>query len=419
MRSIRPLLAILAYVITFGSAEAASFAYVPVNSEKGVVEVVNITNRTWIKSIVIGRYAYTTVVHPNGERVYVGAADAEGVPVISVINTARNSMFKTITTVTAIPTELVIRPGDKKVLFSSHARGVDMVDIDETGAQPYSVKLISTLYAGQGMGITADGQYLVVAGSKTTGGDLWGVSLVNAQTGTSISDLNLPKDATGVAVNNEFVYVTNRIGNTVSVLEITGYEAPDTASLRKVGDPIALGPGDGPYDLVVDRTNGRLIVSNSGAPNVQAEPKDSNEGSLALINLSTRAVSYVPVSTEGTVSYGTPIVHPQAISLSKDGKTLYVAKQLWAQGGGTYVSTYRVTASGLRDEASTGNINSKNTYNMGDFVGPECPSCPLIGDVELTNARSQPGAVGPFEIIALGALGGAALVRRRPGLRPR
>ncbi len=413
MRSMRARAAFFALLLCASAADAANFGYVPINDENGVVEVVNMTTRQWVKQIAIGRNAYTTTVHPNGTRVYVGAVDSDGVGVVSIIDTSRNAMIRTITEVSDAPTELVVRPGDAKVLFSSHNRGVDMIDIDETVAEPYAVKKITTKYSGQGLGVTADGQYVVVAGKQTLGGDLWGVSLVNAQTGVAISNLDLPKDVTGLTVNNKSVFVTNRSGNNITELEITNYDTPDVAALKKVGESISLKAGSGPYDLIVDRLFNRLIVSNSGAPSIQAGPEISSEGSLALINLSTREITYTDVSMEGQIKFSNPVVHPQALSLSQDGKTLHITKQLWAQSGGTYVSSFRVVASGLKDEVGTGNINPRNAYNMGDFVGPECPKCPLYKDNITFTTRKAPAAVSPLELLAFAIFGGAMWLARR------
>lgn len=412
MRSTRPLIAIFAYLLSISTANAANFAYVPINADPGMVEVVNMTNNTWVKSINVGSKADTSVVNPSGTRVYVGVLGPEDTGAISVIDTARNKVLKTIIDVTGRSTELVVSPDGTK-LFCSQSRGVDMIDLDEKGVQPFKVTPISLVYSGQGLAITSDGQYVVVAGSKTTGGDLWGVSLVNAKTGAKISDLNLAKDATGVAVNGEFAYVTNRSGDTVTVLQIMDYDTPVAASLQKIGTPIALAKGSGPYDLVVDKTYGRLIVSNSGAPTVQALPSESTEGSLALISLTTQAVTYITLSMEGNISFTQPVVHPQGISLSKDGKTLYVTKDLWAQQPGTFVSTFTVNSAGLSRETSMGYaINTNNTLTMGDFVGPDCKNCPLSAEPEVTLSRGRPGSFGPFELAVLGIFAAGAARRR-------
>jgi YVTN family beta-propeller protein len=150
-----------------------------------------------------------------------------------------------------------------------------------------------------GLAVTPDGKRLVVADQMADA-----ASVVDLATGT-VSTVAAGHNPYGVALSPDgrTAYVSNQGANTVTVLDISG------------GTPRAAGTitgGTHPNRMVVDPRTGTLYVANSETDSV------SIVRSSASASRSVKSISLSPYP-------GAPVgSNPDGLSLSRDGRTLYV-----------------------------------------------------------------------------------------------
>lgn len=200
------------------------FLYVPIY-DKGQLAVIDTRTHTVVKRLDVGAGAHGTILGPSGKYLYVGMMEANQ---IAVIDVARNAVTKII----RMPEG--VRPfqisANEKFLYAqlSKLHGFVVVDLardsvirtvnlPNVGTPPKPSLALSHWVVNHGLGITADGRYLVANGSLSNFAAVY--SLPNLELVTTIPVGKTPNWVV-FSKDGKYAYVSNRGDNTLSVLSM-------------------------------------------------------------------------------------------------------------------------------------------------------------------------------------------------------
>jgi YVTN family beta-propeller protein len=214
-------------------AEAESFAYVA-NSGPSNVLVINTATNTVVATVPVGLGPSGVAITPNGAFAYVANFNSDDV---SVINTATNTVVATVTGLNE-PTGVAINPNGAFAYVTSTgqnggagAGAPNVVSVINTATNT----VVATVPVGLGpigVAITPNGAFAYV-----TNRDSNDVSVINTATNTVVATVPVGFGPDGVAItpNGAFAYVANVNSADVSVI--------NTATNTVVATvPVGVGP---------------------------------------------------------------------------------------------------------------------------------------------------------------------------------
>lgn len=199
------------------------------NAGDNTVSVVDIAQRTVIKTIGTGRYPHGLRMSPDGREVYVANVQDGSLSVIDADALAEVARIP----VGKAPVQVGFTPDGGRVYVS--LRDEDRVAVVDTAKRA----TIGTIGVGPKpiqVHATPDGRFVYVANQGTDAEPADTVSVIEISTGRVVDTIRTGKGAHGVSVGDDgaFVFVTNIVGGTVSVID---------ATTRKVVATFAVGRG--------------------------------------------------------------------------------------------------------------------------------------------------------------------------------
>ena len=307
--------------------------------------------------VAVPRFPLGETATPDGSKLIV-SSDSGGVQAVSVIDTASPPPVGVATPaanlfmgVAALPDGTVYASGgNADRVFRFHLAGPALVHEDLTNAAVFPVHNAADGVLGQVSGqnpppnapagdgirvnrypatLLTQGGLLYAAGNVSeptgTGGETCPsgepicsrVSIVDTTTNAVIGRAPVGLDAYGLALDPQrhLLYVSNwadqvgrgnLAGGTVSVVDVSNPRAPVERGVTVVGHhPSAV-------QLSADRT--RLFVANTNDDTISVLALGGSGAPTVVATESTRPLSAVPVGS-----------HPDAMTLSPDGNTLFVA----------------------------------------------------------------------------------------------
>jgi YVTN family beta-propeller protein len=294
------------------------------------VSVVRASTRTNLNTVTVsGGSPRSVVASPDGKRIYVATASIG----VLIMDAASATQLDTITVSIDDqgrdnPQGLAISPDGNLLLVSagSEAGSVSVLRIsDKTLVASFSMPAGK---APLGVAFSPDGQRAYVAAADLSGA-AGTLHVFNPATGAAIDRdfVGVLPTAIAVSPDGDFVFVTNKTDNTVSVFNTsTGNVVSTFTTVGTAPTGIAIGP-DG----------ARVYVANRGSNNV------------SVLDASTGvAVAGSPVSV-GTA--------PIAVAINPQGTTAYVsnviASPLVVEIGGMRTLTVTLSGSGIGRVRST------------------------------------------------------------------
>ena len=405
--------------IPFMNAKADFFTYTPDVPNK-LLHVYNTTLNRYVTGAKLVGAPRNVYVSHSGTKVFVSTVVQESnQSYVNVLNATNN--FVEANGAISIAGENVqglVITQDDNTLFVTHDKGI--TKIERPGIINTRTELDLT-YRGMNIILSEDEKYLFVTGMDDSGND--GISVVDMATFTEIVDYSLGtgKGASEIVFNNDssnpklFVALSN--SDQVASIKIADYNSTNALSLDlfKVRD---FRLGSNPIDLQLNNNNTELLVVLSYIKDQQA----TGNGNVVLLDTNdisaTNTVSGISEiffsNEESTFSQGS-VIHPLALNIDDNG-FIYVLKQIWSDTNGVYAVKLKDTTN-----ISTGkrSIKEIQSYNLGDristqangqFLGPDCDSCPdgrVGGDLEDVE---RPAALNLYIVLFLFSL--VLLIRR-------
>jgi YVTN family beta-propeller protein len=346
---------VLSLFMTSSECGAANYAYIP-NQTDNTVSVIDLADNTVIETINVGEGPTGTAMDVKGSYVYVTNFDDNTVSVISI-------PFLSETT------QIPVGNGPFGVVWSAEREILYVADsLDDTVSVIKSSSVITTIDVGDNpLGITVrpDGRYVYVAnnGDNT-------VTVISTEdedgneefTIEKILDLNeegMGEGPFGAAISpgGSYVYVTNNLSGTVSVIYTDDNEVTSTIDLNEEG------LGEGPLGVVVSPLGSHAFVTNNLSDTVSV-------------------ISTNSFTVETTVDVG---AGPWGVDASNSGDLVYVANN-----GDNTVSVISTESDedGAFSVTDTVIVGTTPT-GLGKFIGGTVPKAPtdLVGTT-----------VSPFEL---------------------
>jgi len=292
-------------------------AYVATRS--ALVTLIDTRTETVLASPSTGAQAHSIVAAPSGRWLYV----TNGAAGISVID-AGTAVVKDVITVSAgggstlNPRGLAISPDGRHLFVSDNQDGgaVSVIDI--------ATKTIVTSYARGtgwmplGVAVHPDGQRAYFAFADTTSSGLDEVrvfdTIAMAPTATAIP-VGARPTAVAVTPDGAKVYVSNYLGNSVSVIDAGTNVVTTTVAVGLAPAGIAISP-DATQVYVVNQGSNYVNVINVALDSLAGSPLSVGNGpeSIAISPDGQRA--YVTNATDGTV---TELGGPKILTIAKIG----------------------------------------------------------------------------------------------------
>lgn len=200
------------------------------NAGDNTVSIVDLAQRSVIKTIGTGRYPHGLRMSPDGREVYVANVQDGSLSVIdtnALAEVARISVGKT-------PVQVGFTPDGSRVYAS--LRDENRVAVVATATR----KLLGKIDVGRNpiqVHATPDGRFVYAANQGTDAQPADTVSVIEIATSNVVDTIRTGKGAHGVTVsdNGRFVFVTNIVDGTVSTI--------DTATRKIVATfPVGRGP---------------------------------------------------------------------------------------------------------------------------------------------------------------------------------
>src|SRR5438270_9452137 len=302
------------------------------------------------RQVDVLRFPLGAALSADGSQLVV-SSDNGGMQALNTVDT--NSLSSTITPAANLFMGLAATPdgtvfasgGNADRVWRYKLAGPTTVSLDATNAQPVPVHHIAdTITQGQnapvgdGIRVTGypgnmllDGKYLYVAGTLSEAGGTPNVcpsgqsacarvtiidTSANSGMGAVVGRAPVGLDAYGLAIDSarHLLYVSNWAdeagrggagGGTVSVVDVSNPAAPKQLSFVHVGHS--------PEAVQLSADKSRLFVTNT------------NDDTISVLDVSGGGTPGV-VSTESVKPVAAPVgAHPDALALSPDGRTLFVA----------------------------------------------------------------------------------------------
>ncbi len=291
-------LLVLFQLILSSECDAASYAFIP-NQGANTVSVIDLSDNSVIETISVGGSPTGVAMNAIGDYVYVTNLADDTVSIISIPFYAE---------VTRIP----VGDGPFGVVVSSDGEYVYVTNsLDDTVSIIRGTSVIETIAVGDnplGVAVTPNGRYVFVAnnGDNT-------VTLISTQDDEGneeftieetidAEDLELMEGPYGVAINpyGDYVYVTNNVSDTVSVIYTSTHSITSTIDVEDDG------LGEGPLGVAVDPSGSYVYVANNSS------------NTLSVISASSFAV-------ETTVDVG---AGPWGVGVRNSGDFVYVTNRL-------------------------------------------------------------------------------------------
>jgi len=337
-------------------------AYVATKS--GPISLINTANDALLGSPATGAPANAIIAAPSGRWVYAANAD-QGIAVLEAGTAALKESIPVVVSGTAIsaggyptlnPQGLAISPDGRHLFVSENKDGGAVAVIDIAAKTTVASFTLGAGFMPLGIAVHPDGQraYFAFADTTATALDVVKVFDIVTMTPTATS---IPVGArpTGMAVTPDGakLYVSNNVGNSVSVIETI----PNT-----VMTTVAVGLA--PAGLAVSPDQSRLYVVNNGS------------GSITVINVALDIF-------DSALNVGSA---PEGIAISPDGQRAYVtnaAGNTVTEIGGTRTLTIAMTGTGI------GTVNSAPSgINCGAACQARFPTNTLV-TLSATAARGS------------------------------
>lgn len=199
-----------AHVIADGKGQRAFVT----NSGDDTVMVVDLAQKSLVRTIRTGRYPHGLRMSPDGSEVYAANVQDGSVSVIDtakLVEAARVPVGRT-------PVQVGFTPDGTRVYTS--LRDENSVAVVDTASR----KKIDTIKVGSGpiqVYATPDGRFVYVANQGTDAAPADTVSVIDVPSGRVIDTIRTGMGAHGVVVSDDgdFVFVTNIVDSTVSVID--------------------------------------------------------------------------------------------------------------------------------------------------------------------------------------------------------
>ncbi len=238
------------------------------------------------------RMPFGVAAAADGKRVFVTNYTGGS---MSVIDTATDTVVRTVSPVGFLPRGVVANPVGPYVYIANQA--TDDVAFVNTTNDSFSVVRMHAGASPYGVAIDPLGQFLYVA----LQGD-GKLIVMNASAGTILGSIQLESGLAGVAVSpdGKRVYVTNTSSGTVSVVDVDSVARTWTLNRRVT-------VGSMPVGVSVSSDSSRVYVANS------------NGASLSVINTGNFVVTPLSLPGAGPVAFGNSLLPgPNAITVRID-----------------------------------------------------------------------------------------------------
>jgi YVTN family beta-propeller protein len=296
------LLAVFLFALS-SECYAESYAYIP-NRAGNTVSVIDLSDNTVIKTIGVGGSPTGVATDVVGGYVYVTNYADDTVSVISIL-------FNDETT------RIDVGDGPLGVVASSDGTYVYVANsLDDTVSVIKGGSFLTDIDVGlnpTGIGVTASGAYVYVAnnGDNTvtviSTEDEDGNEEFTIEETIDVDDLDLMEGPYGVALSpvGSYVYVTNNVSNTVSVISTSSNELSNTIDVDDDG------LGEGPLGVAVSPNGAYVYVANNSSNTVSVimtsdysvvETVDVGAGPWGVDVIYGGHFVYVANSLDGTVS---------------------------------------------------------------------------------------------------------------------
>lgn len=287
--------------------------YGTTGSAPSTVSVIDTSANTVIAAVPVGNAPSGVVVSPDGTRVYVSNNQSQS---ISVIDATNNSVVKTISAgLASFPLTVALNPAGTR-LYVSHYLYNNVVSVIDTATNSV-INTIPVAGGTIGMAINPAGTRLYAAHTYYYATDQ--VSVVDLTQDRWVATVTVGGWPHGIAVNpsGTHIYVANAQSNSVSVIDADTNRVVTTVGVG--GYPIAHGQFIGPGEPSCVEPRSGLVSWWSGDGNAD-DIRDSNEGTLQ--NGATfapgkvgQAFNFDGVNDEVRVPYAANLNPTQALTL--------------------------------------------------------------------------------------------------------
>jgi YVTN family beta-propeller protein len=321
---------------------AASYAYIP-NRDDDTVLVLDLDSNTVLTTVAVGSSPTGVAMDVVNGYVYVTNYGSNSVSVISIPFQDKTSDIP----VGAGPLG-VVWSAERKILYVANS-------LDDTVSVIKGTSIFTTIDVGDnplGIGVTPGGEYVYVAnnGDNTvtviSTKDEDGNEAFTIEETIDVDDLDLMEGPYGVVVSpgGNYVYVTNNVSDTVSVIYTYNHEVTSTIDAEDGG------LGEGPLGVAVSPDGFYVYAANNVS------------GTLSVVSTSSNTVMT-------TVDVG---AGPWGVDVSNSGDFVYVVNSL-----DDTVSVIN-TEFDDNDELSVTDTVSvgDNPTGLGKFIGGTVPEPP-------------------------------------------
>jgi YVTN family beta-propeller protein len=323
-----------------GSAQSfAQNAYIT-NQGDNTVSVITTATNTVTTTIKDPRFNTPVGVaaSPDQNRVYVAN---NGSSTVSVISTATNMVIATIPVGNG-PVGVAVSP-DGKTVYVANA-GSNSVSVITTANNTVTTIGVGTF--PYGVAVSADGSTVYVANAGSNS-----VSVI-ATANNTVTTIGVGSDPRGVVVtpDGSKVYVANFGSNSVSVI-------PATGPVSTINDSSF----NAPLGVAVTPDGSKVYVTNFFG------------NTVSVITTATDTVT--PVVSSSSCAGAIPVgSFPVGVSISPDGRTVYVANEGNAVADGT-VSVIATATNAVTAQITVGH----QAVALGVFISPEVVPVPASG----------------------------------------
>lgn len=325
------------------SSYAEPFAYIA--NQGGSVSVIDTASNSVVKTITIaGTHPYGVTVSPFGDKVYVGSYDSDTVAVISTV------LQEVIATIPVSFRGAIVASPNGERLYVAGGGSISVIDA-------LANSQVGEVYVGgqsMGIAISPDSRYLYVANTYNNR-----VDVVDTQSNAIIISIPVNGGPWSVAVspNGSKIYVGSVFTGIVHTID---------ATTNTISGPSAFA-GAGLFGLAVSHDGLEIYVANRNYDTV-----------YAINAITGQLISNISVGQR-----------PYGLSVSLDGSKVYVANSA--------SNTVSVIDAPTKSVISTVGVGDVPTA-YGNFIAPLLVSSPTIAQVE----PSSGSVAGGTEVILTG-----------------
>lgn len=411
LKSVRLIIIMLVWAVPFFGAKADYFAYVPDVTSK-YLYAFNTSLNIPVESIRLFGSPRNVQVNYAGTKVFVSTVVIDGSlsqSYLNIINTTTNQReFGGLIPVPGANVRGLVISRDDQNLFITHDKGVTRIE------SPGTLNTVTDLelsYSGMNLVISDDDKYLFVIGTDAFDD---GISVVDLATFTEVSSISLGANQGANEIvfdnNNLKLFVAKTISDQVVAVNVNNYMNAESLSLE-LAEERTFRLGSSPVDLALHKNSSELLVVLSYIENDQTS--GTGDGNIVILKTAdisadnTDEVNQIFFDNENsTGGNANGIIHPLAVNIDENG-FIYVLKQIWSDVTGIYVEKLR-DSTDLKGERS---IEKKQSYNLGNkvstlangqFMGPNCSSCPT-GYEDPFGPVERPAAINPLFLSLIAA----------------